>query len=711
MSSAEYFYQEYPCAYNAPLNCDRPFQTAQEIKGAKFCLECGFPATLPQEAAIKGHRDNYQVGDFLGTRGNGRLYTGIQLKDRQPVIIKEYLLPSRCFNEQETRERKETFKRVGGVTLADSRTQNFRLVNTWEAIADEKGERCYLITKGTETAQTLRQYITQNGAMTAPQVRELLNQALQTLEFLHSQKLRFPSNQVQQGLAHGNLSLDSILIQLENNQPYIYFDDLAIWENVFIPPAIPQPAPCKREQDLEALGLVAFYVWVGRTTNYSNQPIEPRETENWPNTDNHLKKFIYRLLRLENPFASAEDARQALLKLPQENHANNLNQLVESPEKTKNFRKKFIWLGIIAFLLLVAGIWYYLSSRRPIEDNSKFAAWFGLVRRFSEVNNVPSGKFTYTGEKDGTWSFILKQQIENQTIAQWLTNPKPEVKAEFNYQPVTSINLDNLNQSLEEVTSGQKNFAITSVVDQITDKLEKRPFADDGLLVYVAFNKKDSNLANALGGKITLEQLRQIYTGKITNWQQINPKLPNLQIKPYAPTEPEAIHKFQELVLQNDPQDKAFFNNVQRVERLDTTKTQNKIRSEILEGKQTGIIGFGILTKTWAQCTGYPLAIVDGNKPASQPLFQRRDYRPINTADDLCQHDNYFFDVKAFQSYPLRYPIFVVYPKDKSRQPPGSTFAEILTTRQGQCLLSKVGLVPLQQLPDDIKSYACKSVP
>ncbi|BAY06915.1 substrate-binding domain-containing protein [Calothrix sp. NIES-2098] len=708
MPSSEYFYQEYPCSYNAPLNCDRPFQTAQEIKGARFCLECGFPATLPQEAEIKGNLGIYQVHNYLGARGNGRLYAGIHLKDRQPVIIKEYLLPSRCFNEKETQDRKETFKRVGGVSLADSRTPNFRLVNTWEAIADEKGERCYLITQGTETAQTLRQYLTQYGSMKAPQVREVLNQALQTLEFLHSQKLRFPSNQVQQGLAHGNLSLDSILIQVENNQQYIYFDDLAIWENVFIPPSISQPAPCKREYDLEALGLVAFYLWVGRTTDYSHQPLDPRENEHWPTSDPDLKKFISRLLRLENPFATAESARESLLQLPQEYQASSLRQLPESEEKEKSIRTKLIGLGILAFLILGGGIWYYLWQRHQPEDNSKYIPWFGLVRNFSEVNNVPSGKFTYTGERDGTWSFILKQQVDNNSLEDYLINPKPEVKAEFNYEPVTSIDLDNLNQPLEELASGKKDFAITSLVDKITDKLEQKPAINDGLLVYVAFNKKDSNLANALRGQITLEQLRQIYTGKITNWQQINSQLPNLEVKPFAPTEPEAIQKFQEIVLKNDPQDKALF--AANVEKLDTTKTQNQIRREILEGRNTGIIGFGIIAKTWAQCTGYPLAIVDGNKPPSQPLFQRRERRPINTADDLCQHDNYFFDVNAFQSYPLRYPIFVVYPKDKSRQA-GSTFAEILTTRQGQCLLSKVGLIPLQPIPDEIRTYACKSVP
>ncbi|MCC5632292.1 hypothetical protein LC613_32150 [Nostoc sphaeroides CHAB 2801] len=138
MDFIESFYKEYSCSYNAPLSCDRPLITSQQIKGAKFCLECGFPATLPIEMEIKGNWGSYQVTKFLGVRGLGRLYAGIHLKDKQPVIIKEYLLPVRCFNENETLKRKETFKRVGGVNLADGRQQNFRLIQTWEAISQMK---------------------------------------------------------------------------------------------------------------------------------------------------------------------------------------------------------------------------------------------------------------------------------------------------------------------------------------------------------------------------------------------------------------------------------------------------------------------------------------------------------------------------------------------------------------------------------------------
>ncbi|BDI15741.1 serine/threonine protein kinase [Nostoc cf. commune SO-36] len=673
-------------------------------------MECGFPATLPQEAEIKGNQGTYQIASFIGVRGLGRLYSGVKLKDKQPVIIKEYLLPNRCFNESETQKRKETFKRVGGVSLADSRIQNFRLVETKEAIADEKGERCYLITQDIESSQTLAKYVIEKGAMTSSDVREVLNQGLQTLQFLHTQKLRFPSNQIQMGITHGNISLDSTLIKLEKNQKFsIYFSDLAIWENLFIPPIITQPAPARPEQDLESLGLLAFSLWVGQTTNFlSNQPLDPRNNQQWPDTDSHLKQFIYRLIGLESPFENAEAARKALLELPKEDSGKSSVRSPGSQKIKKPLPMPLILLGILALLLLSGGILYWLLGKKTDSAN-QYIQWSRLVRNFSEVTNVPSGRFTYTGERDSTWSYVLTQPVDNSRLRDLLTTPKPDATATFNYESVLSSNLNNPIKSIEEVQTSKKDFAITSLVNNITDKLAKKTVAYDGLLVFVAFNKRDSNLANALGGQINLEQLRQIYTGKITNWQQINPKLPNLPVKPFAPTEPEAISKFQEIVLKNAPQDEALF--TAKVTKLDTTKTQNLIRSETLQGRTTGIISFGIISKTSNQCTGYPLAIADDKRSAIQPLFQRRDRRSINPSDDLCQHDDYYVDVTTFQSYPLGYPIFVVYPKDSNRLPGGSTFAQMLTTRQGQCLLSKVGLVALQPMPDDINSYACKSVP
>jgi len=699
------FYPEYSCLYNNPLSCDRPFQTAQELKGAKFCLECGFPATLSEQVTIKGNSGTYQVTNYLGVRGYGRLYSGVQIRDKQPIEIKEYILPNRCFNEQETLERKQIFQRVGGIQLADSRIQNFRLVNTREAIADEKGERCYLISQRIEASQTLSQYLKHNGKITASQVREILNQTLQTLEFLHSQKIRFPSNQVKQGIAHGNINLDSVLIKSASNQQfYIYLCDLAIWENLFIPPAITQPAPAQQERDLESLGLVAFYLLAGRTSDYaSNQPLDPKDNQQWSTTDVHLKQFIEQLIGLSTPFSSAETARQALMQLPKEGQSNHLSQSSENEPAKPGFKKRSIWLLILALILLAGGIFHYFRPRPPVDDPSKYLQWSKLRRNFSDVASVPTGEFKYTGLNLGTWTFILKyyQIKEGITLETLLTNPKPGAGTIFRYVPVASLNLENLEQE-------KKYFAITSLTNNLSDKLEKKFIAYDGLMVYVKFDDQNNKFADVLDGQITLEQLRDIYTGRITNWQQIKGNLPNLKIIPYAPPEPEAISKFKEIVLKNDPEGQEFFEN--KVPQSETIINQNKFRQET-----NGMISFGIISKIKGQCTGYPLAIVDGNKPAIQPLFQKRDHLPIKPSDnqtsDLCKHDRYFLDVNTFQHYPLGYPIFVVYPKDTRLSTAGSSFAEILTTREGQCLLSKVNLVPLQSIPDNINNYDCKSVP
>ncbi len=158
------------------------------------------------------------------------------------------------------------------------------------------------------------------------------------------------------------------------------------------------------------------------------------------------------------------------------------------------------------------------------------------------------------------------------------------------------------------------------------------------------------------------------------------------------------MRQFEQIVLKDDPQQVALFKA--NVTPLSTTKTQQQIVADFDE-KHIGNISFGILSKTWDQCAGYPLAIVDGNKPASQALVQLNGHS-IDPTVNLCDK-NYHLDVNTFKtgSYPLGYPLDVVYPKDNSRPPAGRKFAEILMTREGQRLLRKAGLVPLQPMPDN----------
>jgi serine/threonine protein kinase len=711
MSLTDY-YREYTCSYNNPLNCDRPLQTAQSVKGAKFCLECAFPAILEEKAEIKGSRGSYQIISLLETRGLGRLYSGIHLQNKQPVIIKEYLLPTRSFNDDETSKRKETFKRVAGVNLADGRNQNFRITNYFEAIVDENGERCYLITNEIEPSQTLSKYLIEKGAMTPSAVRGILNQALQTLEFLHTQKLRLPSNQIRHGLAHGNINLDSILIKEEkNNNFYIYFCDLALWENLFIPPSIPQSAPAKPEDDLKSLGLVAFYLWMGRVTDDStHQYLNPRDTQQWPNNDSHLKQYLYNLIGLDAPFESAQVARQVLLQLPIEENVNKSKASSTTEAEKKRFRRIPLFILIfLALLLLGGGMWFLFGKFNKYQEES--TEWNQLPEKFSDITGVQAGTFFFTGEKQGTWSSVWEQSpIDNKRLKDLIRSPIPSIQAIFDYKPIET-DTQSLSQFVSKPldklrTENKYSFVITNLQDEnITDDLDKKPIAYDGLLVFVESAKGDGNLPTALGGEISLEDLRLIYTGKTTNWAKLKGR--NLDIIPRIPMEPEAIRLFQKIVFKDNKQDIADFKKI--VLQEETTKTIREIGNLVETKGNSGIISFGIFSKTWDQCGIYPLDIkVNDSSSSSQPMFNKVSRRQVTPSTYSCGKDNYLDTNTVKSSYLLGYPLYVVYPRNNKLNFIGSSFADVLSTRQGQCLLNEVGLAPLQPMP---KNYVCKSLP
>ena len=543
--------------------------------------------------------------------------------------------------------------------------------------------------------------------MNAVQVREVLNQTFQTLEFLHTQKLRLPSNQVRQGLAHGNLSLDSILIEVKSDREfYIYLDDLSLWVDLFVPRQISRPIPDPL-QDLRSLGTIANYLLLGAANSTSSSTSVALNEKQQTHGDPQLQEFIRSLTGVKIPFENARSARLALLKLPQiESSSVNSGKTI-LPSRSR--RRWGMAIAISSLVLIGAAIAWYLLPRDSSQTAEKFRPWYSLLSSFADINGVPTGEFRYTGEREGTWTNVLELTPQSDlTFGKILTEPRSNIAATFTYQPIASRdNLENGSKPIAALIDPKqpKNFAITSLTTEITAELDRQQIGYDGLLVFVAASKKAASLPKALKGQISLEQLRQIYTGKLTNWQQLGGV--NLPIKPYIPTDVEALQLFKQLVLKDDPEDIVLFSNL--VTRMGTEKTQQLILKEFDE-ERTGIVSFGILSKTWNQCSGYPLAIGTGGKPPVQVLF-RQDGKPIDPTANLCDKNNYL-DVDRFQAanYPLGYPIFVVYPKDNSLPPAGAKFAELLIkTRQGQCLLSKVGLVPLQPMPDKYrKSNVCK---
>lgn len=697
--SSSFRYSEYYCSRNAPLNCDQPQSTIEQHKGAKFCIECGFPTPLIPQQQIQGRRGTYQVKKLLGARGGGRLYTG-QTGSGQFVLIKEYLLPNRCFSPEVARQRKEIFSRIAGLTPADGRVQDFRVLATLEALVDPQSDRALLITQQKEAFPTLSQYLSQHGAMSATQVREVLGQALQTLQFLHSQRFRRPSGQMDQGIVHGNISLDSLLLAGDSSQFHIYLCDLAEWEFLFLPNS--STSKPQVSDDLKALGEVGFYLLSGSSNHSSTgQALDPRDDRAWSKTDPALKQFLLQLMGLEAPFESAEAARHELLQLPQQ-EPQNQGRGLSLPQHSSKRVSKYWWIsaGAIALVLSAGGLFYVLN--RLSDSSAKQFEEYKLIPRksFADVNGIEQGNSTYVSQKEGTWTDVLGRKPDASFLKDLLIRPVANIDAFFTHSPLdlkpSLQENENTFAAIAAVQKGQAEFAITSLSDPLPEELDQTQIAYDGLLVIVPFSKKEKNLPQALQGRIRLDDLRRLFTGEIKNWKELSDI--DLPVVLQVPTELEALHQFRKLVLKDDPQAIDKFQQIVNQQKTDETQRQ---MVNAFDAGEAGIISFGILSKTWKQCKGYPLAIVTQNGTVAQPLMRTQTDRSITPNDTLCDK-NVRFDVELFRSkqYPLSYPLRVVYPKD-NRKTTGRQFATLLgETQQGQCLLSKVGLVPLQPVPD-----------
>lgn len=634
-------YKKYHCLCDDPLDCKwsrdlgpRDEETGQFI--SRHCLKCDFPGILREKDEIRGSRGIYRIGSWTGRRGIGRLYEA-QLPDEQTVQIKEYLLPDLYFNHEEAERRKQAFVNLAGLTLADGRVQDFRLETPWEAISDRNEERCYLITKSyLDDAITLRAYLAQRGAMTGVQVRRVLNQVLQTLEFLHGQKFRLPAGQVQQGLAHGNINLDSLLISgieaeppltvprnlpeekvkktdlfsslapsnllsltttplpstpnlgvATGNYPYIsdslaatsffiHLCDLALWERLFYPP-MAEIARVSPAQDLVALANVGFYLLAGRNIDpLTNQRLNPRNAEHWPPCDRALKEFILRLHQPDGFFSSAQEARLALLKLPSDEQQLNASLLLAEPDeedrKLKKPRVLLFILGALGLLVLGVIIWSLL----PKSQTSEIAQDESSRCCIKEVPAVPGGTFTYTGITGGTWTYVLQQVssvLNGQTVEEKLQERQPKLDLKYKPEPVPE-------KAINEVRSGVVDFAIVNLINDLPDDLKYKEIAYDGLVVVVDFSysKRENSLPTALNGQISFEQLRQLYTGKINNWKQLGG--PNLPVKLYIPAETDTVQVFEQRVLKDKQQIDAF-RNLWRKNNSSTSWTRTPQEHEI----------------------------------------------------------------------------------------------------------------------------------
>jgi serine/threonine protein kinase len=331
-------------------------------------------------------------------------------------------------------------------------------------------------------------------------------------------------------------------------------------------------------------------------------------------------------------------------------------------------------------LLLAAGIGWLLLNNKSSQTSIPTNATAGA---FSQVKGVPNGTFKFGGST--TWATTRQPNIAIDSIIKgafpgynidYIDNSSPNV----NIKSISRGKCDKKpgsNTGICWLIQGDLDFAQSSV------SLEKSKYADlvaanhltEEAVAYDALTIVVNRELNIPG--LTVEQLRGIYTGKITNWSQVNG--PNLPIVPFSVGESSgSFSSFKDLVLQKGEQLKATF-----------VATNSEGLQKIKSGK--GGIYYGSAKEVIVDsCLTQPIPIgltVNTFKPYQEPLqslsaCMKGERNKINP------------EVIKNQTYPLTRKIYVIIKADGTdRQKAGEAYAKLLKTEQGQELLERAGFV------------------
>jgi phosphate transport system substrate-binding protein len=292
-------------------------------------------------------------------------------------------------------------------------------------------------------------------------------------------------------------------------------------------------------------------------------------------------------------------------------------------------------------------------------------------KTFASVQNVPQGLFNYGGST--SWAPI-----------RLAVDPAIEVaRPEFRLRYVAPNNgVPGSSTGIQALIDGQLDFAQSSrpVLDQELSRAQQRglslkqiPIAIDGLAIAVHPNLNIPGL--------TIEQLKSIYTGKISNWSQVGGL--NLPIKPYSrrTTDGGTVELFVQDILGGQP----FGSQVEFVST--TTQALQKLADS------PGGIYYASAPEVVPQCSIKPLPLGRTQGQYVAP------YQEPFVLPSECPGKRNKLNIEAFQSgkYPITRNLFVVVKQiGQTEQQAGVAYANLLLTEQGQELITQAGFVKIR---------------
>lgn len=334
-----------------------------------------------------------------------------------------------------------------------------------------------------------------------------------------------------------------------------------------------------------------------------------------------------------------------------------LIELKESNEQSKKRIEIKPWLLIGLLGMVVCGGVLYLANKKVSSDLSSV--------------NAPEGTWLYGGST--SWAAIRKYV-------------DPEIKKahpQFELRYTDAINATpGSGTGIRMLLEGQLTFSQSSrpIADREYQQSQQRglslkqiPVALEGLVIAVHPDLQIPGL--------TLEQIKNIYIGKITNWNQVGG--PNLKITAYS-------RRFEdggtvEFLVNNILNGEKLGSNVVYVH--DTTDGLKKLASD-----HSGIY-YASAPEVVPQCKIKPLAIAKhGNSfvaPYKEPFIKA----------EQCPNQRNKLNIDAFKTgdYPITRQMFVIVKQNGNlEQQAGEAYANMLLTSQGQKLINKAGFARIR---------------
>jgi serine/threonine protein kinase len=349
-------------------------------------------------------------------------------------------------------------------------------------------------------------------------------------------------------------------------------------------------------------------------------------------------------------------------------------------------RSKDIWtllttnrLPLLVGLAIFAAWLFWPKSPNLVTASNK------MGESFTEITDVPRGVFRYGGST--TWATTRQLQSSIDASIKGVF-PKYEIV----YTDASSPDMRSAKAGKCESKPGS-NAGICWLIEgdldfsQSSVMLEKSKYAAD---VQVNHLKQEAVAYDALTivvnpqlkiPGLTVAQLRDIYTGRVTNWREVGG--PDLKIVAFSRDESAGgtVSSFKDLVLNKG--------DILRYQKVgNTTAGLNQVKN------QRGGIYYGAGKELIVDsCYTQPIAIGIGKdnlvKPYQEPLQSL-------AACTQGQRNRINTEVVKNQAYPLTRKIYVIIKADGTdRQKAGEAYANLLRTKQGQELLEKAGFVSI----------------